>query len=80
MERILVVEDDLALNAGLCFELDTAGYTSTSAYNCAKARYLVRQEHFSLVLLDVNLPDGSGFELCREIKELHPELPVWYSS
>lgn len=76
MERILVVEDDLALNAGLCFELDTAGYASTSAYNCAKARYLVRQEHFSLVLLDVNLPDGSGFELCREIKELHPELPV----
>ena len=76
MERILVVEDDLALSAGLCFELDTGGYSSAAAYTCAKARYLVREERFSLVLLDVNLPDGNGFDLCREIKELRPELPV----
>ena len=76
MERILVVEDDLALNAGLCFELDTGGYSSAAAYTYAKARYLVREERFSLVLLDVNLPDGNGFDLCREIKELRPELPV----
>ena len=76
MERILVVEDDLALNAGLCFELDTGSYSSAAAYTCAKARYLVREERFSLALLDVNLPDGNGFDLCREIKELRPELPV----
>ena len=36
----------------------------------------MREERFSLVLLDVNLPDGNGFDLCREIKELRPELPV----
>lgn len=76
MERILVSEDDLALNAGLCFELDTKGYISVAAYNCAKARYLLSSETFSLILLDVNLPDGNGFDLCREIKREHPDLPV----
>lgn len=76
MERILVVEDDLALNAGLCFELDSAGYASVPAYSCAKARVFLREEAIALALLDVNLPDGSGFELCREIKAAHPDLPV----
>ncbi len=76
MERILVLEDDLALSAGLCFELDSAGYATVAAYNCAKARYLLEQETFSLALLDVNLPDGSGFDLCREIKARYPALPV----
>ena len=76
MERILVVEDDLALSTGLCFELDAAGYVSQAAYNCRKARYLAQQEEFALALLDVNLPDGSGFELCREIKNRNPQIPV----
>lgn len=76
MERVLVVEDDLALSTGLCFELDAAGYVTQAAYNCRKARYLVEQEDFALVLLDVNLPDGSGFELCRKIKECSPQIPV----
>ena len=76
MRRILVLEDDLALCAGLCFELDAAGYASIPAYSCAKARYLLGQEPFDLALLDVNLPDGSGFDLCREIKEIRPQLPV----
>ena len=76
MERILVVEDDLALITGLCFELDNAGYLTVAAYNCTKAQYLLEHESFSLALLDVNLPDGNGFDLCREIKAVRPELPV----
>ena len=76
MKRILVVEDDLALSAGLCFELDAAGYTAIPAYNCVKARHLQQEQQLALALLDVNLPDGSGFALCRELKEERPELPV----
>ena len=76
MRQILVVEDDLALSAGLCFELDSAGYAASPAYSCAKARYLLAEGGFDLALLDVNLPDGSGFGLCREIKAQRPELPV----
>ncbi len=76
MKKIIVVEDDLALSTGLCFELDTAGYISMPAYNCQKARQLLTGKEIGLVLLDVNLPDGNGFDLCREIKASYPELPV----
>ena len=76
MKKILVVEDDLALSAGLCFELDSGGYLTVAAYNCQKARQLLTGDHFDFALLDVNLPDGNGFDLCREIKAQHPELPV----
>lgn len=76
MEKVIVIEDDLALNAGLCFELDTNGYLTVAAYNCQKARQLLTTEHFDLAVMDVNLPDGNGLELCRELKSLRPELPV----
>lgn len=75
-KKILVVEDDLALSAGLCFELDTSGYLTVAAYGCQKARYFLENGHFDLVILDVNLPDGNGSDLCREIKAASPELPV----
>lgn len=76
MAKILVVEDDLALSAGLCFELDTSGYLTVAAYNCQKAQQLLKNDHFDLAILDVNLPDGNGFDLCKEIKAIMPELPV----
>ena len=76
MKKILVVEDDLALSTGLCFELDTEGYLSMAAFNCQKARQLLKNGDIDLVLLDVNLPDGNGFDLCREIKKAYPDLPV----
>lgn len=76
MAKILVVEDDLALSAGLCFELDSSGYLSIAAYSCSKARALLEDTAFDLALLDVNLPDGSGFDLCREIRGCLPEVPV----
>lgn len=74
--KILVVEDDLALSAGLCFELDAGGYLTVAAYTVRKAVQLLENEEFALVLLDVNLPDGNGFELCREIKNKKQQIPV----
>lgn len=76
MKKILVVEDDLALSTGLCFELDAHGYLSVAAYNCQKARQLLADGGVDLALLDVNLPDGNGFALCREWKAADPQLPV----
>ncbi len=75
-EKIMVVEDDLTLSAGLCFELDMNGYLTVAAYNIKKARQLAGEDTFDLVILDVNLPDGSGFDLCRELKERESGLPV----
>lgn len=76
MAKILVVEDDLALSAGLCFALDEAGHLTAAAYTCQKARQLLKTDRFDLVILDVNLPDGNGFDLCRECKSSAPKLPV----
>ena len=76
MSKILVVEDDLTLSAGLCFALDNSGLLTVPAYTCQKARQLLKINQFQLAILDVNLPDGSGFGLCREIKAAAPELPV----
>lgn len=76
MFKIMIVEDDLALSMGLCFELDESGYLTIAAYNCQKARQLIQNERFDLAILDVNLPDGNGFALCLEIKEAIPGLPV----
>ncbi len=76
MQKILVIEDDLALSAGLCFELDASGYFTVASYNCQKARKLLQTEHFDLAILDVNLPDGNGFSLCQEIKCKLPGLAV----
>lgn len=74
--KILVVEDDLALSAGLCFELDNSNYLTVAAYNCRKVRQLMKDSRFDLAILDVNLPDGNGFELCRELKKTDPQMPV----
>ena len=76
MAKILVVEDDLALSAGLCFSLDEAGHLTAAAYTCQKARQLLKTGQFDLVILDVNLPDGNGFDICRECKSSAPKLPV----
>mgnify|MGYP001133781150 CR=1 FL=1 len=76
MAKILVVEDDLALSAGLCFALDESGHLTAAAYTCQKARQLLKTDRFDLVILDVNLPDGNGFDLCRECKSSTPERPV----
>lgn len=76
VQKILVVEDDLTLSAGLCFELDTGGYMTVPAYNCQKARFLLHSSRYDLVILDVSLPDGSGFDFCLEIKASLADLPV----
>jgi len=76
LHKILIAEDDSALSAGLCFELDASGYLTVAACNCQKARQLLQNVHFDLVLLDVSLPDGSGFDLCRDIKAGLAAAPV----
>lgn len=76
MKRILVIEDDLALSAGLCFELDTDGYLTAAAYTLEKARQLLFDGEYHLILLDVNLPDGNGFDFCKEVKVGIPDIPV----
>ena len=73
MKQILIVEDDSFLNKMLDYNLTADGYGVTSALNARTAADAIRQREFDLVLLDINLPDGNGFELCKLIKPQHPD-------
>lgn len=75
MKKILVVEDDAILNKTLSYNLVSEGYDVSSAFSCATAEKLLK-DSFHLALLDVNLPDGSGLDLCTDIKERWPETYV----
>ena len=76
MKHLLVVEDDSFLNKMLSYNLAADGYEITSALNARTAAQALRSREFDLVLLDINLPDGNGFELCRLIKPEHADTIV----
>ena len=76
MKQILIVEDDSFLNKMLDYNLTADGYGVTSTLNARTAADAIRQREFDLVLLDINLPDGNGFELCKLIKPQHPDTIV----
>lgn len=76
MEQLLIVEDDIGLNQGLCKALKADDRQIISCHDLKAAREQLLCGSVSLVLLDINLPDGSGLELLREVKENMPGVPV----
>ena len=68
MKKILLIEDDQALNAGLTYDLEAENYRVYSAYSLAEGMELLDKNQVELILLDVNLPDGEGYDLCRGVK------------
>ena len=74
--KLLVVEDDRLLNNTLCYNLSAAGYIVDAAMTKGAAAALCEAQDYELVILDVNLPDGSGFDLCEKIKERRPDTAV----
>ncbi|MDH6371548.1 two-component system response regulator VicR [Paenibacillus sp. PastF-3] len=68
MNRILLVEDDENLAFGIEYTLTSEGYTVVVAGSIKEARKALKTVAVDLILLDVNLPDGSGYGLCREIR------------
>lgn len=68
MEQLLIVEDDRGLNQGLCRALRREGRTLVSCQDLKGAREQLQCGGVSLVLLDINLPDGSGLTLLQELQ------------
>ncbi len=66
--KILVAEDDKTIAQGLEYSLVSEGYEVTVCHNKAEALAAVAKQAYDLYLFDLNLPDGSGYELCRTVK------------
>jgi len=75
MKHILIVEDDTTLREGLVTALQNDSLAVYAAADLASARRILRERSFDLLLLDVNLPDGSGIDLCRDVTAAE-DVPV----
>ena len=79
--HILVVDHNPGAGVFLSRLLERAGFDSEQAESCRAALESARKSRPQLVLLDVRLPDGSGFEVCRELRDLYgEELPIIFLS
>ena len=76
MEQILIIEDDMALNKGLCKALTTDSRQLISCTDIRSAREQILCSLPSLILLDINLPDGSGLDFLKELKKGSDSIPV----
>ena len=70
MEHILLVEDDRAIVMGLTYSLEQEGYQVTVQEDRPSALKVLEEQTFDLCLLDLTLPGGSGYDVCRRVKEL----------
>ncbi len=74
--HILVVEDDANIRRGIVDILESEGYEVTQSPNGADGLKLFKQNKFDLVLLDLMMPEMSGYDVCREIRKRDTQTPV----
>ena len=67
-QKILIIEDEPDIRKTLEYNISREGYHVVSASSLLEAKSQIESDSFSLILLDLMLPDGSGLDLCREIK------------
>lgn len=77
-DRIFVLEDDVFLRDGLCEMLQKEGYTTTSACTCKEAKAVIEKTGFNLLIFDVMLPDGNGFDLCSYLRNSGCNIPILF--
>lgn len=72
---IFLLEDDEAIGIGLTYSLENEGYNVTLAKSVKEAEKIIDEKEFSLYILDLTLPDGSSYDVCKRIKA-KGDLPV----
>lgn len=77
MKHIFFVEDDLSLIGGLSFAIKKQGYEVDIAQTYLEAEAKWINSKYDLVILDVSLPDGSGYDLCKKIRETS-KVPIMF--
>ncbi len=79
MKRILIVDDDQALSDIMRDMLENYGYEAELAGSVDEAFTLLTDKKYEMVLLDINLPDGTGFDVCTELRRVS-DVPVIFAS
>ena len=74
--RILLVEDDISLVDGLCYSLRKNGYEVEAVRSVQEANEFLQKREYGLLLLDVTLPDGTGFEVCEAVRGRGDQVPI----
>jgi DNA-binding response OmpR family regulator len=74
--KILLAEDDAIIAAGLNYAFETDGYAVTHSDTVKSALDEISRQTFDIAVLDLSLPDGSGFDIFKFLKSKHPALPV----
>ena len=75
MSRILLLEDDLSLINGLSFAFRKQGFELAVARTLKEADSLWADGKYDLLVLDVSLPDGTGFEFCKKVRQVS-KVPI----
>ena len=70
MQKILLIEDDIALGNGIRLALQNPSLQITLCYTLTEGRNVLDRECFDLLILDINLPDGSGLDLLNEVRKI----------
>ncbi len=73
--RVFLLEDDDAISMGLMYSLEKEGYEVTKAESVMQAKRLWQSDCYDICILDINLPDGNGYDVCKFIKEKE-DVPV----
>jgi len=74
--KILIIEDEKDMVMGLKFNLEARGYEVIAAYDAEEGYDLATEKTPDLVILDLMLPKGNGYELCKRLREEEPDLPI----
>lgn len=69
MAKLLLLEDDIALNHGIALSLKGNDCEIVQCFTVREAKEQLKKQSFDLILLDINLPDGNGFDFCKEIRQ-----------
>lgn len=78
-KRILIVDDDMDLSMLIVDMLEDKGYSASMVGSLDEAYTILEKEQFHLILLDINLPDGTGFSFCEELRRVST-VPVIFAS
>ena len=80
MRKLFLLEDDLSLISGLTFAFKKQGFALDTARTLAEAEGLWSDRKYDLLVLDVSLPDGSGFDFCQKVRRTsNVPIPVSYT-